>query len=66
MSAIVYINTFMIRQVATDDTWWTQRRLDDLRALTPLIYAHMTPCGTFNLTGMSGSHWRLLSTTKAV
>ena len=24
-------------------------KLDDLRALTPLIYAHITPYGTFKL-----------------
>lgn len=29
---------------------WAQRMLpDDLRALTPLIYAHVTPCGSFRL-----------------
>ena len=39
----------MIQQVLTDDTWWTQMMPDDLRALTPLIYAHITPYGTFKL-----------------
>ncbi|MEE8158735.1 MAG: Tn3 family transposase, partial [Dehalococcoidia bacterium] len=47
--SLVYINTLMIRQVLTDQTWWERMKPDDLRALTPLIYAHITPHGTFNL-----------------
>jgi TnpA family transposase len=47
--AMVYINTLMIQQVLTDDTWWARMTPDDLRALTPLIYAHVTPYGTFTL-----------------
>ncbi len=47
--AMVYINTWMIQQVLTDDAWWTRMTPDDLRALTPLIYTHMTPYGTFRL-----------------
>ena len=47
--AMVYINTLMIQQVLTDETWWARMTLDDLRALTPLIYAHVTPYGTFKL-----------------
>jgi TnpA family transposase len=47
--AMVYINTLMIQQVLTDDVWWTRMTPDDLRALTPLIYTHMTPYGTFRL-----------------
>jgi hypothetical protein len=46
---LVYINTLMIQRVLTAPDW-TQRMLpDDLRALTPLIYAHVTPSGTFRL-----------------
>ncbi len=47
--SLVYINTLMIQQVLTDQTWWERMKLDDRRALTPLIYAHITPYGTFNL-----------------
>ena len=47
--AMVYINTLMIQQVLTDETWWTRMTPEDLRALTPLIYAHVTPYGTFRL-----------------
>jgi hypothetical protein len=39
----------MIHQVLTDDAWWTRMTPDDRRALTPLIYAHVTPYGTFTL-----------------
>src|SRR5262249_12432684 len=46
---MVYINTLMIQQVLTDETWWARMTPDDLRALTPLIYAHVTPYGTFKL-----------------
>jgi len=46
---LVYINTLMIQRVLTEPDW-TQRMLpDDLRALTPLIYAHVTPYGIFRL-----------------
>jgi Tn3 transposase DDE domain/Homeodomain-like domain len=46
---LVYINTLMIQRVLTEPDW-TQRMLpEDLRALTPLIYAHVTPYGTFRL-----------------
>jgi hypothetical protein len=38
----------MIQRVLTEPDW-TQRMLpDDLRALTPLIYAHVTPYGDFS------------------
>ena len=47
--SLVYINTLMIQQVLTDHTWWEQMKPDDLRALTPLIYAHINPYGTFEL-----------------
>jgi Tn3 transposase DDE domain len=47
--AMVYINTLMIQQVLTDDVWWARMTPDDLRALTPLIYTHITPYGTFRL-----------------
>jgi Tn3 transposase DDE domain-containing protein len=47
--SLVYINTLMIQQVFTDPTWWERMKPDDLRALTPLIDAHITPYGTFEL-----------------
>ena len=39
----------MIQRVLNEPDW-TQRMLpDDLRALTPLIYSHVTPYGIFQL-----------------
>jgi hypothetical protein len=46
---LVYINTLMIQQVLTDQAWWERMKPDDLRALTPLIYAHINPYGRFDL-----------------
>jgi hypothetical protein len=46
---MVYINTLMIQRVLTDKTWWGRMTPEDLRALTPLIYAHVTPYGAFTL-----------------
>ena len=47
--SLVYINTLMIQQVLTDQAWWERMQPDDLRALTPLIYAHINPYGKFDL-----------------
>ena len=47
--ALVYINTLMIQQVLADRAWLDRMEADDLRALTPLIYAHVNPYGTFEL-----------------
>ena len=35
----------MIQQVLTDQAWWERMLPEDLRALTPLIYAHINPYG---------------------
>jgi TnpA family transposase len=47
--SLVYINTLMIQQVLTDQAWLDRMTPDDWRALTPLIYAHINPYGTFEL-----------------
>ena len=39
----------MIQQVLTDRVWLERMGADDLRALTPLIYAHINPYGRFEL-----------------
>jgi TnpA family transposase len=46
---LVYINTLMIQRVLSEPDWAQRMLPDDLRALTPLIYAHVTPYGTFRL-----------------
>ena len=48
-SCLVYINTLMLQRVL-EEPQWRQRMTDvDLRALTPLIYAHVSPYGSFEL-----------------
>ncbi len=39
----------MIQQVLAEPEWSERMAPEDLRALTPLIYAHVTPYGTFQL-----------------
>jgi len=48
-NALVYINTLMIQQVLSQPTWQKQMTTEDLRALTPLIYSHVNPYGSFRL-----------------
>ncbi len=47
--SLVYINTLMIQQVLADQGWLERMAPEDLRALTPLIYAHINPYGRFEL-----------------
>jgi TnpA family transposase len=46
---MVYVNTLLIQQVLADPKQLQQMKKEDLRALTPLIYSHVTPYGTFRL-----------------
>lgn len=46
---VVYINTLMIQQVITQPEWEQRLNQEDLRGLTPLIYGHINPYGTFHL-----------------
>jgi TnpA family transposase len=46
---LVYINTLMIQQVLSDPTQTEAMQAEDWRALTPLIYRHITPYGWFHL-----------------
>ena len=47
--SLVYINTLLIQQVLADPVWMQKMGADELRALTPLIYAHVNPYGIFRL-----------------
>ncbi len=47
--ALVYVNTLMIQGVLEDQGWSGRMGPEDLRALTPLIYGHVNPYGTFRL-----------------
>jgi TnpA family transposase len=48
-ACLVYINTLMIQQVLIEPSWLTRMTTEDFRALTPLIYHHVTPYGSFDL-----------------
>jgi Tn3 transposase DDE domain len=54
--SLVYINTLMIQQVLAEPAWQGRLVAADLRALTPLLWAHVNPYGTFtlNMRGMFG------------
>lgn len=47
--SLVYINTLMIQQILSEPAWAERMTPEDLRALTPLIYSHVNPYGTFRL-----------------
>ena len=46
---LVYVNTLMIQNVLADKHWRHRMTAVDLRALCPLIYAHINPYGRFDL-----------------
>jgi TnpA family transposase len=48
-SCLVYINTLMLQRVLEEPHWRTRMTDVDLRALTPLVYAHVSPYGSFEL-----------------
>lgn len=48
-ASLVYINTLMLQQVLTEPLWMERMGQEELRALTPLIYAHVNPYGRFSL-----------------
>jgi Tn3 transposase DDE domain len=47
--SLVYINTLMVEQILRSERWQNRLNAEDLRALTPLFYGHVTPYGTFDL-----------------
>jgi hypothetical protein len=46
---LVYVNTVLIQRVLAEPGHFRQMRKEDFRALTPFIYSHVTPYGTFRL-----------------
>lgn len=48
-NSLVYINTLMIQDVLGDSHLFETLETEDLRALTPLIFNHVTPYGIFDL-----------------
>ena len=47
--SLVYVNTLMMQRVLSEPGWMQRLTSQDLRALTPLVYLHATPYGTFDL-----------------
>ena len=48
-TCLVYVNTLMIQNVLGEPSWMEKMSAEDFRALTPLIYAHVNPYGSFEL-----------------
>jgi TnpA family transposase len=48
-NCLVYVNTLLIQKILSQGKWVGVMTPEDLRALTPLIYAHINPYGDFNL-----------------
>lgn len=48
-NCLVYINTLKIQNIIKEKGWLNMLTTEDLRALTPLIYNHITPYGKFNV-----------------
>ncbi len=48
-SSLVYINTLMLQRVLEEPSWHKRLTDVDLRGLTPLVYAHVSPYGSFEL-----------------
>ena len=46
---LVYVNTLMIQSVLELDHWRQKLTETDKRAITPLIFSHINPYGTFKL-----------------
>ena len=46
---LVYINTLLLQQVLNRPEWQGRLAKEDLRGLTPLIYAHINPYGVIQL-----------------
>jgi TnpA family transposase len=48
-ACLVYINTLMLQAILVDPAWMGRMTADDFRALSPLVYTHINPYGTFEL-----------------
>lgn len=47
--SLVYVNTLMLQHVLAEPVWLARLGEVERRALSPLIYAHVNPYGTFKL-----------------
>lgn len=48
-NSLIYINTIMLQQLLNTPQWQNRLTSEDLRALTPLLFAHINPFGSFHL-----------------
>jgi TnpA family transposase len=48
-NCLVYINTIMLQSILSNPKWFNLMTSEDFRALTPLVYTHINPYGTFKL-----------------
>jgi hypothetical protein len=48
-NCLVFIKTLMMQRVLSEAAWEKRLTTEDLRGLTPLIYSHISPYGTFLL-----------------
>jgi len=48
-ASLVSIQTLLLQQLLADPAWMNTMAREDLRALTPLIYANVNPYGTIHL-----------------
>lgn len=48
-NSLVYINTLKIQNTIKEQRWLEKMTPEDLRALSPLIYNHITPYGRFEM-----------------
>ncbi len=48
-SCLVYVNTLMLQRVLAEPAWMARMTSADIRGLTPLIWGHVSPYGTFDL-----------------
>jgi len=47
--SLVYVNTLMIQQVLAEPAWKNRLNLYDRRGITPLLFGHVNPYGSFQL-----------------
>ncbi|WP_217687113.1 Tn3 family transposase [Streptomyces sp. CAI-85] len=48
-SALVHVNTLLVQEVLADPKWADKLTDADRRAVSPLFWAHVEPCGRFEL-----------------
>jgi Tn3 transposase DDE domain len=48
-SCLVYVNTLMLQRVLVEPAWMARMTPADARGLTPLVWGHVSPYGTFDL-----------------